>query len=118
MKRWRTDGSARRGIAVAALALLAMAVGWPNFGRAESSPPASSGFSQAGLQRVGDYIRNEVATGKIPGAVLLIQQHGHPVYFENFGMRDVEARLPMTVDTIFRLYSMSKPVTSVAVMML
>jgi CubicO group peptidase (beta-lactamase class C family) len=118
MKRWRTDGSARRGIAVAALALLAMAVGWPNFGRAESSPPASSGFSQAGLQRVGDYIRNEVATGKIPGAVLLIQQHGHPVYFENFGMRDVEARLPMTADTIFRLYSMSKPVTSVAVMML
>jgi CubicO group peptidase (beta-lactamase class C family) len=118
MKRWRTDGSARRGIAVAALALLAMAVGWPNFGRAESLPPASSGFSQAGLQRVGDYIRNEVATGKISGAVLLIQQHGHPVYFESFGLRSVEGGLPMTADTIFRLYSMSKPITSVAAMML
>ena len=118
MKRSRTDGSARRGIAAVAFALLVIAISWPNIGRAESSPPASSGFSQAGLQRVGDYIRNEVATGKIPGAVLLIQQHGHPVYFESFGVRDVESRRPMTADTIFRLYSMSKPITSVAAMML
>ena len=63
-------------------------------------------------------MRNEVATGKIPGAIVLIQQHGQPVYFEKFGVRDVESRHPMTDDTIFRLYSMSKPVTSVAAMML
>src|SRR5947209_12598414 len=55
----------------------------------------------------------EIATGKIPGAILLIQQHGKPVYFETFGMRDVAARSPMTRDAIFRLYSMSKPITSV-----
>ena len=61
---------------------------------------------------------NEIATGKIPGAVVLIQQHGHPVYFESFGVRDVESRRPMTADSIFRLYSMSKPITSVAAMML
>ena len=75
-------------------------------------------FRRAKLERVGDYIRNEIATGKIPGAILLIQQHGHPVYFENFGVRDVATELPMTADTIFRLYSMSKPITSVAAMML
>ena len=75
-------------------------------------------FSRAKLERVSDYIRNEVAAGKIPGAILLIQQHGHPVYFENFGVRDVESKHPMTEDTIFRLYSMSKPITSVAAMML
>ena len=69
-------------------------------------------------RRVGDYIRNEIASGKIPGAILLIQHHGKPVYFENFGVRDVVTRLPMTADTIFRLYSMSKPITSVAAMML
>lgn len=63
-------------------------------------------------------MRNEIATGKIPGAIVLIQQHGHPVYFEKFGVRDVESRHPMTDDTIFRLYSMSKPITSVAAMML
>ena len=49
---------------------------------------------------------------------MLIQQHGQPVYFENFGVRDVATQLPMTADTIFRLYSMSKPITSVAAMIL
>src|ERR1700681_2974445 len=117
MKRWRTDGSARRCAIAAGLALLlpAIAVGASN---AESPSAASSSFSPEKLDRVGDYIRNEIATGKIPGAILLIQQHGKPVYFENFGVRDVVTRLPMTADTIFRLYSMSKPITSVAVMML
>jgi CubicO group peptidase (beta-lactamase class C family) len=50
--------------------------------------------------------------------VLLIQQHGQPVLLESFGMRDVESKTPMTSDTIFRLYSMVKPITSVAAMML
>ena len=49
---------------------------------------------------------------------MLIQQHGKPVYFEKFGVRDVATGLPMTDDTIFTVYSMSKPVTSVAAMML
>jgi CubicO group peptidase (beta-lactamase class C family) len=75
-------------------------------------------LSQAGLRRIGDYMRHEIATRKIPGAIVLIQQHGRPVYFEKFGARDVAARLPMTDDTVFRLYSMSKPITSVAAMML
>src|ERR1700720_1351697 len=118
MRRWRIEGSARRCSIAAALALLigAVALGWPSAGRAES--PVSASFSRAKLQRAGDYIRNEIATGKIPGAVILIQQHGQPVYFENFGVRDVVTRLPMTADTIFRLYSMSKPITSVTAMML
>jgi len=48
----------------------------------------------------------------------LIQQHGHPVLFESFGVRDIKRKRPMTADTIFRLYSMSKAITSVAAMML
>jgi CubicO group peptidase (beta-lactamase class C family) len=120
MKRWRTDGFTRRSSVAAAFALLVLAVatGRPGAGNAESSPSVPAGFSRAKLERVGDYIRNEIATGKIPGAIVLIQQHGHPVYFESFGVRDVESKLPMTADTIFRLYSMSKPITSVAAMML
>jgi CubicO group peptidase (beta-lactamase class C family) len=78
----------------------------------------SASFSREGLARVGDYIRNEITTGKIPGAVLLIQQHGQPVLFESFGVRDVDSKRPMTADTIFRLYSMSKAITSVTAMML
>jgi CubicO group peptidase (beta-lactamase class C family) len=120
MKRWRTDGFARRCSFAAALILLNVAIiaGRPNDGYAEQPSPVPASFSQEGLQRVGDYIRNEIATGKIPGAIMLIQQHGQPVYFENFGVRDVATQLPMTADTIFRLYSMSKPITSVAAMML
>jgi CubicO group peptidase (beta-lactamase class C family) len=119
MKRWRTDGFARRVVAAGlALLVVALAFGGPNVSRAESPSPAPAGFSREKLGRVGEYLRNEITTGKIPGAVLLIQQHGHPVYFESFGVRDIESRNPMTTDTIFRLYSMSKPVTSVAAMML
>src|SRR3979411_1241221 len=120
MKRWRTDGFARRCSVAAAFALLvlAVAVGRPGAGNAGSPPSVPAGFSRAKLQRVGDYIRNEIATGKIPGAVVLIQRHGHPVDFESFALRGAARTLPMTADTIFRLYSMSKPITSVAAMML
>jgi CubicO group peptidase (beta-lactamase class C family) len=120
MRRWRTDGFGRRRHVAAALALLvvALAAGWPSGSSAEAPPAIASSFSPAKLARVGDYFRNEIVTGKIPGAILLIQQHGHPVYFENFGVRDIASRHPMTPDTIFRLYSMSKPITSVAAMML
>jgi CubicO group peptidase (beta-lactamase class C family) len=116
MKRWRTKDFVSRcclafAIGVAALAPVAVV-------RAESPSVATSGFSREKLAQVGDYMRNEIATGKIPGAIVLIQQHGKPVYFEKFGVRDLESRHPMTEDTIFRLYSMSKPITSVAVMML
>ncbi len=108
----------RRFAAALALLIPAIAVGWPNAGRAETQPSAPATLSRAKLERVGDYIRHEIAAGTIPGAVILIQQHGHPVYFQSFGVRDVESRRPMTADTIFRLYSMSKAITSVAAMML
>jgi CubicO group peptidase (beta-lactamase class C family) len=108
----------RRGAATLALLFLAIAIGRPGAGQAESPSTVAASFSREKLQRVGDYIRNEIAAGKIPGAVILIQQHGQPVYFESFGLRDVESRRPMTADSIFRLYSMSKPITSVAAMML
>jgi CubicO group peptidase (beta-lactamase class C family) len=120
MKRWRIDGFTRRCSFAAARALLILAIlaGQPSAGYPESPSPVPASFSRERLQRVGDYVRDEIATGKIPGAIMLIQQHGQPVYFENFGMRDVETKRPMTADTIFRLYSMSKPITSVAAMML
>ncbi|KYG98746.1 serine hydrolase domain-containing protein [Bradyrhizobium sp. DOA1] len=98
---------------IAALVLLFGMVG----ARA-SSESATRKFSAEGLAKITDYIRNEVATGRIPGAILLLQQHGKPVYYENFGVRDVATQLSMSADTIFRLYSMSKPITSVMAMML
>jgi CubicO group peptidase (beta-lactamase class C family) len=117
MKRWRIRGFAIRGLVAAALVVF-LTAGWPANGRAESGNPVASSFSPADLARFGDLVRNEVASRKIPGAVLLIQQHGKPVYLQSFGVRSVATKQPMTADTIFRIYSMSKAVTSVAIMML
>jgi CubicO group peptidase (beta-lactamase class C family) len=98
--------------------LLTMAAIPSAFAEGSFDIPAGAHFNQQKLQRIGEFFRGEIANGKIPGAILLIQQHGNPVYHEFFGVRDVATRLPMTDDTIFRLYSMSKPITSVAAMML
>src|SRR5216684_6380153 len=80
--------------------------------------PAGAHFNPRKLEKIGEFFRNQIANGKIPGAILLIQQHGKPVYHEFFGVRDVETKAPMTDDTIFRLFSMTKPITSVAAMLL
>lgn len=120
MKRSSTEGfTRRRGLALALLPLvLAMAVALPGGGRAEPASPGSASLSRERLARVGDFIRKEIAAGTIPGAVILIQQHGRPVYFESFGVRDIASQRPMTPDSIFRIFSMTKPITSVAAMML
>ena len=79
---------------------------------------ASRQLDRARLDRVSDYFRNEVSSGNIPGAVVLVQQHAAPALLQSFGLRDPATRTPMTADAIFRIYSMTKPVTSVAAMML
>jgi CubicO group peptidase (beta-lactamase class C family) len=80
--------------------------------------PVGAHFNLQKLQRIGEYFREQIASGKIPGAILLIRQHDKPVYHEFFGVRDLATKLPMTDDTIFRLHSMTKPITSVVAMML
>src|SRR5690348_11657386 len=118
MNPWRTDRAALRKAAVLALVLALAGASYLEVVRAGSASEGAHHFSGEGLARVSDFIRNEVASGKIPGAILLIQQHGRPVYDKNFGVRDIATELSMSADTIFRLYSMSKPITSVAAMML
>ncbi|MBS4001940.1 MAG: beta-lactamase family protein [Afipia sp.] len=80
--------------------------------------PDKAGFFPQRLARITAYFNNEVATGKIPGAIVLIQRHGQPAYYESFGVRSPATKAPMTPDTIFTLFSMTKPITSVAALML
>ncbi|WP_425991666.1 serine hydrolase domain-containing protein [Afipia sp. DC4300-2b1] len=80
--------------------------------------PDKAGFFPQRLARITAYFNNEVATGKIPGAIVLIQRHGQPAYYESFGVRSLATKAPMTPDTIFTLFSMTKPITSVAALML
>jgi CubicO group peptidase (beta-lactamase class C family) len=98
-----------------ALACGALMLGTTPPARAEGTfdIPAGAHFNQEKLAKVGEFFRNEVATGKIAGAVVLIQQHGKPVYHESFGVQDVVSKAPITDKTIFRLFSMTKALTSV-----
>ena len=104
------------GVAAAAL-LLATVSGAFAEGPA-TVKPEEAGFSSAGLARIDAYLKNEIATNKIPGAIMMIQRGGKTAYFSSFGVRDPGTKEPMTPDTIFRIYSMSKPITTVAAMML
>ena len=83
-----------------------------------TAKPEQVGLSSERLERVSRALRGEIEAGKIPGAVALVARKGQIVYFESFGVRDKATGAPLTKDAIFRLYSMTKPFTSVAAMML
>ena len=83
-----------------------------------SARPEQVGLSADRLARITAWLRNDSEKGDIPGAVLLVARHGKIAYFEAVGVRDPQTRTAMTRDTIFRIYSMSKPITSVTAMML
>lgn len=83
-----------------------------------SAPPEDLGFSPARLARIAPALTGEIERGQYPGAVVLIARKGKIVYFESYGQLDPASAKPMTKDAIFRLYSMTKPYTSVAAMML
>lgn len=80
--------------------------------------PAELGFSTEGLARIDTLFRSYVDQGKAPGVVALVARHGQLVWSGAYGMADREAGRPMTMDALFRIASESKPVTSVAAMML
>jgi CubicO group peptidase (beta-lactamase class C family) len=89
--------------------------------RAQPLPPAEAeelGFAPARLEKLHAMIQQHIADGKHAGAVSMIVRGGAIVDWQTYGFRDLEAKLPMEKDTIVRIYSMSKPITSVAVMML
>ena len=87
-------------------------------GLPKANKPEDVGFSSERLKRVTDAFQSEVDKGAIPGAVVLIARNGKIAYLEAFGFQNRENKEPMKTDAIFRIASMSKPITSVAVMML
>ena len=83
-----------------------------------SAAPEEIGLSSARLATLSQVMRGEIERGRVPGAVALIARRGRVGFFESFGQRDPAAGAPMAKDTIFRIYSMTKPITSMAAMML
>lgn len=82
------------------------------------STPEQGGFSQQRLERLHQSFENATKANTPPGAITMIVRNGRVVDWRTYGLRDVEGKLPMEKDTICRVYSMTKPLTSVAVMML
>ncbi|MBE0615862.1 MAG: beta-lactamase family protein [Burkholderiales bacterium] len=76
------------------------------------------GLIAARLAYINDLFEADIGKGTIPGAVASIARHGKLAYLESFGFRDREKKLPMATDSIFRIASMTKPLVSVAIMML
>lgn len=83
-----------------------------------SAKPEQVGLSSERLDRIGPALKAEIQKGKFPGAVVLVARKGRVAYFEAFGQRDKAAGAPMTKDAIFRIYSMTKPLASVAAVIL
>ena len=83
-----------------------------------SAKPEQVGLSTERLNKVTAMLKADVEKGVIPGAILLVARHGKIAWFDTVGTRNPETKAPMTRDSIFRIYSMSKPITSVAAMVL
>jgi CubicO group peptidase (beta-lactamase class C family) len=102
-------------------AVLGLGLALPLWAAAQALPtatPEQVGLSSERLQMLSDVLKADVAAGKIPGAVLLVARQGKVAWFEPVGKLDTATGAPMPRDGIFRIYSMSKPITTVAAMML
>jgi len=90
----------------------------PTMDGVPTAKPEDVGMSSARIARLSDVMQGYVDRREVSGVVTLVARRGKVVHFEKFGMRDAERGIPMTHDTIFRIASMTKPVVSVALMML
>jgi CubicO group peptidase (beta-lactamase class C family) len=80
--------------------------------------PEELGFSASRLERIKTWMQKYVDDGRLPGATTLVARHGQVAFCETDGLGDLEEKKPLAQDSILRIYSMSKPITAVAVMML
>ncbi|MEZ4672932.1 MAG: serine hydrolase domain-containing protein [Caldilineaceae bacterium] len=80
--------------------------------------PASVGLSQQALDRIPSHFNRYVDEGKLPGYLVMVARRGKVAYLHHYGLADVERQKPITEATIFRFYSMTKPITSVALLQL
>src|SRR5436309_3507318 len=108
----------KRKIALLAALLWLSTVALVHAQTLSSVKPEQVGLSSERLGRIVTTLRNDSQKGQIPGAILLVARQGRIALFESVGVLDPATKTPMPKDAIFRIYSMSKPITSVAAMIL
>ncbi len=82
------------------------------------SAPETVGMSSERLERINSYLQGEVAEDRLPGIIAVAQRRGKIIHYSRHGKMDIEANRPMTPDALFRIYSMTKPIISMALMLL
>lgn len=80
--------------------------------------PKEVGMSAERLSRIDAHFKDYVDDGRLPGYHVAVARYGQIVHSSTYGMRDVEAKTPIEQDTMYRIYSMTKPITSIALMMM
>jgi CubicO group peptidase (beta-lactamase class C family) len=84
----------------------------------QQAEPADVGLDAVRLAGLGNHFRRYVDDGRLPGWAIAVSRDGRVAHLETYGHRDLEAGAPVELDTVFRIYSMTKPITSLATMML
>jgi CubicO group peptidase (beta-lactamase class C family) len=85
---------------------------------APTAPPDSVGLSPERLSRISEAMQPYVENDKVAGLMTLVYRRGEIAHYETYGQRDLQTEAPMTPNTLFRIYSMTKPITTVAALML
>jgi CubicO group peptidase (beta-lactamase class C family) len=106
----------RKSITAFVLVLFVVSAGWA--GEIPQAKPEAVGMSSAKLAKVNQAVEKMISDKKAAGAITIIARKGKIVHFETYGMRDIESNKPVEKDTIMRFYSMTKPITTVAAMIL
>ena len=104
---------AAAALLLAALVLAPAFAGEPELQHAK---PADVGLDPAGLEKLNEAMHGMVDGGQLAGVVTMVSRKGKVVHFDAYGKRDIENGLPVEKDTIFRIYSMTKPIVGVALM--
>jgi CubicO group peptidase (beta-lactamase class C family) len=112
------DGLARALCASVFFAFASVATGWADPILPLAAKPEDVGLSSSQLARIEAVTQKHIESGTVPGAVMLVARRGKIAWYKTMGFRDRGAKDPMKPDSIFRIYSMTKPIVSVAAMML
>ena len=114
----RRRRASQRVLLIASIAAISAAATTAAWQQATRATPEAVGLSSARLREATALLNRQVAEQKIAGAVAAVARRGQVAYLETVGVQDLQTRAPMTERSLFRIYSMTRPVTAVAVMML
>jgi CubicO group peptidase (beta-lactamase class C family) len=118
MSRWKILATTTALVAMVVAATASLPLQARELQPLATATPEQVGMSGERLRRISTMLRQEIADGKLPGAVVMVARKGKIIYSDAIGFQDKGENTPMKLDSIFRIYSMTKPLASVAAMML